>query len=170
MHLYRIEERQTVPADLPNAWDFFSNPANLARITPPDMGFEVTVSPPERIYPGLIISYRVRPLLGIPVEWVTEITHIDAPHYFVDVQRGGPYAFWHHEHQFRAVPGGTEVHDRVSYALPFDPLSRPLHDHLIHPRLRTIFEYRRRALEHIFGPPPPARTTNLEPPTNDAGE
>ena len=106
MHLYRIEERQTVPADLPNAWDFFSSPANLAHITPPDMGFEVTVSPPERIYPGLIISYRVR----------------------------------------------------------------PLHDHLIHPRLRTIFEYRRRALERIFGPPPPARTTNLEPPTNDAEE
>ena len=96
MKTYCIRRHQTLPTDLDQAWRFFSDPANLSLITPPWLNFTITSGVPDAIYPGLIISYRIRPIGGVAVPWVSEITHVQAPHYFVDEQRSGPYRFWHH--------------------------------------------------------------------------
>ncbi|HEX6037094.1 SRPBCC family protein [Longimicrobium sp.] len=149
MKLYTLEREQRLPIPLETAWDFFSDARNLARITPPSMGFEVTSKLPERMYAGMIITYRVRPLLGVPVTWVTEITHVDEGRLFVDEQRFGPYRFWHHQHLFREFPGGVEVGDIVSYALP--PGAGPVRPLLVTPRLESIFDYRREVLTKMFG-------------------
>ena len=152
---YRLEARQTLTTDLDTAWSFFSDPRNLAEITPPDMHFHLTgrlaLETPAAAYPGLMITYRLRPLPGIEVPWATEITQVRAPHYFADEQRLGPYALWHHEHLFRAVERGVEARDIVHWALPLEPLSTPVARLLVVPRLREIFEYRARRLKERFG-------------------
>jgi ligand-binding SRPBCC domain-containing protein len=149
MKLHVLDTRQTLPVTLREAWAFVSDPRNLARITPLSMRFEVTGELPERMYAGMIVTYRVRPLLGIPVRWVTEITHVDERRYFVDEQRFGPYRFWHHQHHFRKVEGGVEMRDKVHYALA--PGGGAVRRFLIAPRLREIFAYRRDVLERTFG-------------------
>jgi len=149
MKLHRLEARQKLPTTLRQAWEFFADARNLARITPPSLGFQVTSELPERMYAGMLVTYRVRPLFGVPVTWVTEITHVDEPHRFVDEQRFGPYRFWHHEHHFRAIDGGVEALDRVHYALR--PGSGPVRRLLVGPRLDEIFAYRRQVLERTFG-------------------
>lgn len=149
MKPYRLHQVQLLPIDINDAWEFFVNPANLPQITPPDLGFRIISELPERMYAGMIVSYTVTPVAGIPVNWLTEITHIDAPHFFVDEQRQGPYRFWHHQHLFHEVDGGTEMTDIVHYGLPFDPVGRLIAP-LIRKRLEGIFAYRRRVLEHRF--------------------
>lgn len=149
MKLHVLEHEIRLPVPIGQAWDFFSDPRNLSRITPPEMKFEVRSPLPERVYAGLIITYRVRPLLKVPVTWVTEITHVNEPHLFVDEQRFGPYRFWHHQHLFREIPGGVVMRDIVHYALP--KRARPVQPFLITPRLQVIFDYRRRVLEEMFG-------------------
>jgi ligand-binding SRPBCC domain-containing protein len=149
MRLHRLERRQRLPIGIEEAWAFFSDPANLAEITPPEMGFEITSPPTERMHAGMIVVYRVRPLARVPVTWVTEITHVEEPNFFVDEQRFGPYRFWHHQHRFLEVAGGVEIGDVVHYALPSGAgLLRPI---LVAPRLDAIFEHRRRVLEARFG-------------------
>jgi ligand-binding SRPBCC domain-containing protein len=150
MKLYLFEARQNLPVSIATAWAFFADAGNLARITPPSLGFEVTSAPQERMYAGMIITYRVRPLFGVPVTWVTEITHVDEPRLFVDEQRFGPYRFWHHQHRFREIEGGVEARDMVHYALP--PGGFAAARLLVAPRLREIFAYRRGVLERTFGP------------------
>jgi ligand-binding SRPBCC domain-containing protein len=142
---------QRLPIERPEAWAFFSDPRNLAAITPPEMGFEITSELPERIDPGLIVTYRVRPVAGVPVTWVTEITAVVEGELFVDNQRVGPYSFWHHQHHFRDVAGGTEARDIVHYALPLGPIGALIDRALVGRRLRTIFEFRRGVLEQRFG-------------------
>ena len=159
MSVHRFEARQLLPIGLDEAWAFFSDPRNLARITPPEMGFEVTSPLPERMHPGLIIGHRVRPLLGIPVTWITEISHLVEGELFVDEQRFGPYHFWQHQHHFRplgdgAAADGVEIGDVVHYALPFGPLGDVLNTLLVRDRVRAIFDYRRGVLEERFGTVP----------------
>jgi ligand-binding SRPBCC domain-containing protein len=149
MKLHLLERTQRLPIGIAEAWDFFSDATNLARITPPEMGFEITSGAPGRMYAGMIVTYRVRPLAGIAVTWVTEITHVDEPRLFVDEQRFGPYRFWHHQHHFREIDGGVEVRDVVHYALP--PGGGMLRGLLVEPRLRQIFDHRSRILEEKFG-------------------
>lgn len=149
--IHLLERKQELATDLETCWEFFSNPGNLAKITPPDLDFQVLGELPGEIYEGLMIEYRVRPLLGIPLPWLTEITYVRRPFYFVDEQRWGPYAVWHHEHEFRKIENGmVEITDRVRYVLPFAPLSEVIHPFLVEPRLRQIFEYRRKVLPEIF--------------------
>ena len=119
-----LREVQRLPISVPEAWSFFSDPRNLPRITPPSLGLEVTSDLPGKMYPGMIVTYRVRPIPGVPVDWVTEITHVREPSLFVDEQRFGPYRFWHHEHHFREVEGGVEMVDLVLYALPLGGIGR----------------------------------------------
>ncbi len=149
MKLHRLDATLKLPVPIGEAWGFFSDARNLARITPPSLGFEVTGPLPGRMYAGMIITYRVRPLLGVPVRWVTEITHVDEPRLFVDEQRFGPYRFWHHQHLFREIPGGVEAADIVHYALP--PGGGAVRRALVAPRLREIFAFRREVLERTFG-------------------
>jgi ligand-binding SRPBCC domain-containing protein len=139
--LHRV---QLVPAALDRTFEFFSRPENLARITPPWLGFRM-VGGDADMREGLRIEYRVRPL-GFPQKWVSEITAYDPPHRFVDEQVEGPYARWHHEHRFRAVDGGTEVTDTVTYALPLGPIGQLAHALLVRRQLESIFEYRKQTL------------------------
>lgn len=147
-----MREVQRLPISLQEAWRFFSDPRNLPRITPPSLGLEVTSDLPGEMYPGMIITYRVRPIPWISVGWVTEITHVRTPSLFVDEQRFGPYRFWHHEHHFREVEGGVEMEDIVHYALPFGTIGRVFGGPLVRRRLEQIFAFRRRFLAGEFGP------------------
>lgn len=151
MRLERLASSCVLPIGLAEAWEFFSDPRNLERITPPSLGIEITSDLPPRMHPGMIVSYVVRPLLGIPVRWVTEITHVREPNLFVDEQRFGPYRFWHHQHHFREVEEGVEAADLVHYALPFGPAGRLLGGGTVRRQLREIFAFRRRFLEETFG-------------------
>jgi ligand-binding SRPBCC domain-containing protein len=151
MMAHRFHSVQRIPGLLPEAWAFFSNPRNLPRITPPWLSFEVLSEPPEKMYPGLLIEYRVRPLWGVPVGWMTEITHLVEPSLFVDEQRFGPYRLWHHQHRFRAIEGGVEMEDEVRYLLPGGAFGRAAQRFLVRDRLEEIFAFRREAVERIFG-------------------
>lgn len=151
MKLFRLDERQRLPISIAEAWSFFSDPNNLSRITPPSLGLEITSDPPDKMYAGMIITYRVTPFLGIPMDWVTEITQVDEPHLFIDEQRSGPYRFWHHQHHFREIDGGVEIRDIVHYALFIGPLGGIINTLIVRNQLREIFAYRRRYLEEKFG-------------------
>jgi ligand-binding SRPBCC domain-containing protein len=150
MKLYRFERCQQVPISRGEAWDFFSDPRNLPLITPPSLGFRITCDLPQRMYPGMIITYSVTPFPLWKVDWVTEITHVDEPRLFIDEQRFGPYAFWHHQHHFRQSNAGTEMCDIVHYALPFGPLGR-IAARTVETQLRGIFDFRREYLQREFG-------------------
>ena len=150
MKTFRLTRRQILPTDLEIAWRFFSDPSNLRLITPPWLDFRITSRVPERIYPGLIITYRIRPLAGIAVPWVSEITHVEPPRFFVDEQRQGPYRFWHHQHRLREEAGGVEKADLVHYGLPGGLIGIGLHAVLIRRKLDEIFRFRYHALRRVF--------------------
>lgn len=144
--VYTLSRRQYIDATPARVWEFVSSPANLSRITPPGMGFDI-ISPVEtRMYEGMIITYRVRPLAGIPVTWVTEITHISEGRYFVDEQRSGPYAIWHHRHFIEPEGNGTVMTDIVTYRPPFGFLGKIANTLIIRQRLKQIFDYREKAM------------------------
>ncbi|MFY7757908.1 MAG: SRPBCC family protein [Flavobacterium stagni] len=151
MKIYTLHAKQFLPITLDEAWDFFSDPMNLNTITPDDMGFKTLSGADRKMYPGQIIQYIVTPLLNIPMKWVTEITHVDHKKFFVDEQRFGPYALWHHKHFFKEVPGGVEMEDIVDYKLPMGILGQLMHPILVKPRLHQIFDYRRKKLIELFG-------------------
>jgi ligand-binding SRPBCC domain-containing protein len=152
MGVYRIYEQITIPSTLEEVWDFVSRPENLKEITPPHMGFHImTPALPEVMYPGMMITYKVSPLLRIGMTWVTEITHVETMRYFVDEQRSGPYALWHHEHHLEPHPDGTLMTDIVTYKLPFGFIGRWGHRLFVKKQLNDIFEFRKKALEHRFG-------------------
>ena len=151
MRIHRFTATQFLPVDLETAWRFFSDPRNLQLITPPWLNLVPTSEVPGEMHPGLVVTYQVKPALGIPVGWVTEITHVVDRQLFVDEQRSGPYRFWHHQHHFREVPGGTEASDILHYALPFGTAGDLLGARLVRRRVGEIFEYRRGALVARFG-------------------
>jgi len=152
MKIYQLKAFQKLPINIIEAWEFFSNPNNLSVITPEWLNFKVTSKLPDKMYPGMIISYKVHPVLRIPNTWVTEITHVKEPFYFVDEQRFGPYKLWHHQHHFKEIENGVEMSDIVTYALPFDPLSRTINSLLVEKKVKEIFKYREKKLEEIFKP------------------
>jgi ligand-binding SRPBCC domain-containing protein len=151
MKIYTLKSKQKLPITLDQAWDFFSDPMNLNTITPDDMGFKTLSGADRKMYPGQVIQYIVTPLLGIPMKWVTEITHVIDKEYFVDEQRFGPYALWHHKHFFKEIPGGVEMEDIVDYKLPMGVLGELMHPVLVRPRLEQIFAYRTKKLVELFG-------------------
>ena len=144
--------KQRLPIDIATAWDFFSSPYNLKEITPPHLHFRIrTNSDSEKMFAGQIITYTVSPLLGIPLFWMTEITHVAHHHYFVDEQRFGPYALWHHKHFFTQLPGGIEMTDYIDYKLPGGCIGTIAHKLWIRKQIEEIFAYRYQALEQRFG-------------------
>lgn len=150
MPIYTLARTQIVEMSLERCWAFFSDPRNLAQITPPTLGFRVRSDLPAEIYPGLMIRYRVSPVLGIPMTWLTEITRVERPTHFVDEQRVGPYRVWHHEHFFRALDAmRTEVRDLVHYVPPLGPFGAILNRLLVRPQLERIFDFRTRQLEKM---------------------
>lgn len=151
MHVYRLQQTQMLPISQDTAWDFLCRPEHLEELTPPGVGLTVTSDLPDRIYPGLIITYRLNLYSMFSFNWVTEITQAERLSYFVDEQRSGPYRFWHHEHRLRPVEGGVEMSDVVHYALPFGLLGRMVHAAIVRNQLNTIFDYRREVLSARFG-------------------
>lgn len=149
----KLEYHQDLPISQAEAWDVFSRPDNLARITPANLGFEVTCALPERMYAGMIVTYRVRPLFGVAIPWLTEITHVREPELFVDEQRSGPYRIWHHQHIFTPIDGGVRMTDRVHYQVPCGLFGYWLLGGVVRRRLEEIFSYRRRTLFKMFGLP-----------------
>lgn len=149
--MHTIRRTQKIPITEEQAWDFFSSPENLPIITPPGMGFIIRSEIPAVMYEGLFIHYTVKPLFNIPVHWVTEITHIRKPFFFVDKQRKGPYRVWHHQHLFTPVAGGVEMTDIVDYQIPFGAIGKLLHALIIRKKIISIFEYRRKKLIELFG-------------------
>lgn len=151
MNLYTLHKKQKLPISLEQAWEFLSNPANLKIITPDYMGFHILSGADRPMFPGQIIQYIVTPVLGIKTKWVTEITHVKDLDYFVDEQRFGPYALWHHKHFIKEIDGGIEMEDLIHYKLPFGILGQLVHPILVKPKLEEIFNYRTKKLEELFG-------------------
>ncbi len=153
MGFYKLSTVQKLPISLEEAWDYFSSPFNLQKITPPYMGFQITSeqTPETKMYQGMIITYKVSPVLGIKLNWMTEITHVEDKKFFVDEQRFGPYALWHHQHHFKEIEGGVEMRDIVNYKLPFGILGDIAHVIFVKAQLKAIFDYRYKKLEEVFG-------------------
>lgn len=148
--MYILERRQRLTTSIEAAWDFLQNPANLDRITPPDLRFSIVSEVPAVMYNGLIVVYRIAiPLLGTHT-WVTEIKHICTGHSFVDEQRLGPYRFWYHYHEIRPVAGGVQMLDRITYQPPFGLLGNLLHPLYIRKTLERIFDFRQKQLDLIL--------------------
>ena len=152
MSLHSLSTVQKLPISIEEAWTFFSSPKNLKVITPDYMGFKITSDLGDgKMYSGQIISYIVTPVLNIPMEWVTEISHVSEPHYFVDEQRFGPYAFWHLKHFFKEIEGGVEMTDTVHYKVPLGPIGDVVNALFVKNKLKEIFDYRYQKLESLFG-------------------
>jgi len=152
MPVYNLHQTLTIPSTIDKVWDFISSPGNLKKITPEYMGFDVaTKNLPEKMYPGMIISYKVSPFLGIKMTWVTEITQVSELKYFVDEQRVGPYKMWHHQHFIEPVEGGVLMTDIVDYQPPLGFLGAIANQLVIKSQLNEIFSYRTRQLEAYFG-------------------
>ena len=151
MKIYHLKRTQFLPITLQEAWDFFSTPKNLEKITPAHMKFKVLyISGGEKTYAGQIIRYKVAVLPGISVNWMTEITQVNEPYLFVDEQRFGPYALWHHQHHFREVEGGVEMTDELNYAIPYGILGRLANSIFVEREVNTIFEHRFKILGQFF--------------------
>lgn len=151
MGFYQFKRLQVVNADLDTLWEFIANPANLKKITPDYMGFEIiSDSPTEKMYEGMIIAYKVTPLMGIKTTWVTEITKVKERQFFVDEQRMGPYKMWHHEHHIEESAAGVLMTDIVSYQPPFGILGNLANKMIIKKKLNEIFEYRKKVLDEMF--------------------
>jgi ligand-binding SRPBCC domain-containing protein len=154
---YALKFVQRVPCSIEDAWQFFSDPANLVKITPSAFDFKMTSKyHGEKMYPGQIIEYTVKPVLGIPLYWMTEITHVEHLQFFVDEQRYGPYAFWHHQHLFKQIEGGVEMTDIVHYKIPFWFLGDIANAIVVKKKLENVFGYRYDQITMIFGAMPPA--------------
>ena len=163
MAAHSIKTVQKIPVSLEKAWEFFSNPANLQAITPGDMGFKIiSRHHGEKMYAGQIIEYTVKPVMGIPVYWMTEITQVKDKEYFIDEQRFGPYGMWHHQHHFREIDGGVEMTDIVHYKNPLWFLGKLANVLFVKNKLKGIFTYRFQKVEELFGKWPGDNSTQVE--------
>jgi len=158
--VHHLERRLVVPRPLDQVFPFFAEPRNLARITPPWLGFRIATGGDLTMRRGLEISYRIRPL-GIPQRWTSRISVWDPPRRFVDEQLRGPYRKWHHLHEFLEVTGGTEIRDEVTYELPFGPCGRVAHRLLVRRQLESIFHYRERVVRELLGVPAACRPIDV---------
>ena len=152
MKIYTLHKKQNLPISIEEAWDFLSSPKNLKTITPDYMSFDILSGADKEMYPGQIIQYIVTPILGIKTKWVTEITHVKDRSYFVDEQRFGPYALWHHKHFIKSISGGVEMEDIIDYKIPLGWVGQMVHPIIVKPKLEEIFNYREQKLIELFGP------------------
>ena len=148
MKEYVIERSVWVARPVSQVFPFFAAAENLERLTPPELGFRIRSRLPIEMRKGALIDYTIK-LYGIPMKWQTGITEWNPPYSFEDTQFAGPYAKWVHTHGFVSDRGGTTIHDRVVYALPFGPLGRLVHP-LIRRQLRGIFGFREAFLDREF--------------------
>ncbi|MCH8535088.1 MAG: SRPBCC family protein [Flavobacteriaceae bacterium] len=150
MKIYEFRAKQQLPITQQEAWDFLSSPNNLQKIMPSNMGFQIISGADQKMYAGQIIKYKVTPLPGFKTQWVTEITQVSEPDYFVDIQLDGPYKLWHHTHLIHPADEGVVIEDIVHYSVPFGILGRILHPLLIRPKLEEIFANRVEKMNQLF--------------------
>ena len=149
--IYQLKREQFLRSNIDDVWDFASSPRNLKKITPKEMDFNITSNPlPDKMYPGMIITYKVSPILNIRTTWVTEITQIEEKKYFVDEQRVGPYEMWHHQHFFEKLKDGVMMRDIITYKLPFHVLGSVVHSLFVKRKLESIFDFRFKKMDEIF--------------------
>ncbi len=150
--VYSFKTVQKIPIGLDKAWDFFSDPGNLQEITPGNLGFKIiSKHHGDKMYAGQVIEYQVSPVLGIPLYWMTEITHVEDRKYFVDEQRYGPYSMWHHQHHFKVIEGGVEMTDIVHYKLPLWFFGDMANSLFVKKQLQRIFDHRFKKVGEMFG-------------------
>ena len=148
---YQLHKEQKLNAKISDVWNFAVSPKNLQRITPDKMGFEITSeNSEEKIYPGMIITYKVSPILNIKMNWVTEITQVKENKFFIDEQRLGPYKMWHHQHIFIDNDDHVLMKDIVTYIPPFGLLGDMANKLFIKRQLNEIFNYRFVEMNKIF--------------------
>jgi len=149
--IHYLHREQIIPAPLEDVWNYFCDPRNLNKITPPDMNFEIVRGGDVKMYEGQIIEYRVEFIRGIRSLWLTEIAHLKDGQYFVDEQRVGPYRFWYHEHIFEVHSSGTKMTDHVTYKVPLGMLGDLMNTVWISRRLRNVFDFRRKKIIEVYG-------------------
>lgn len=148
---HELYREQQLNCDLQTAWDFFSSPMNLSKITPKDMEFNVlSEQKTNKIFEGMIIDYTVSPLFGIPLKWQTKIIQVEPQQSFTDFQQKGPYKYWKHFHEFIPNEKGILMKDTVEYELPFGVLGNVVHSLLVKKKLNRIFDYRHQVLKQLF--------------------
>jgi len=161
--VHSLKTVQNIPSTIENVWSFFSDPANLLAITPPFLNLKVTNEVfGKEAYAGQVITYTVKPVLGIPVSWMTEIKQVVPFQMFIDEQRKGPYKLWHHQHHFKPIEGGVEMTDIVHYRLPLSFLGSIVHGPLVKPKLMEIFSYRFQKVNELFGAWPGGQAMDVE--------
>lgn len=149
--LHQLQTTQFIKSDIATVWEFMSSPKNLATITPSYMQFEILSDlGDQKMYAGQIIEYFVRPVLGIKMHWVTEITQVKENEYFVDEQRFGPYAFWHHKHFLKETKGGVEMYDLIHYQLPLGLIGKIGNSLFVKKQVQEVFDYRYQVIEKKF--------------------
>lgn len=151
MKVYTLKTVQNLKISIDEAWSFFSDPNNLKKITPNHLGFHITNDIPDKMHPGMLITYKLSPIKGFPVTWVTEITQVSEPNYFIDNQRFGPYSMWHHQHFFKEIEGGVEMIDLIHYVVPFGILGQIANSLFVRRQLNGIFAHRKKVLKELFG-------------------
>ena len=151
MKIFKLKYSQKLPISLNEAWDFLSSPKNLELITPRHMDFNITDWDEKKAYPGQIIQYTVKPLLGVKINWVTEITQVKDKEFFIDEQRFGPYSFWHHKHFLKEIENGILIEDVIHYKIPLGQIGVLVNFLFINSKLNSIFKYRKQELIKIFG-------------------
>lgn len=151
-NIFTLNSKQKIDVSVEKAWEFFSSPDNLEKLTPSEMNFQVTSGKTEKAYPGQIISYKVSVIRGVRLNWVTEITQVKKDHFFIDEQRFGPYLMWHHEHFFEAIDDNScWIIDKVTYKLPLGFLGKIAHVLFVKNQLKEIFDYRTLRVKELFG-------------------
>ncbi len=145
-----FQRQQLIPTTIHDAWGFISDPRNLSRITPLSLDFKIISQVPLRVHEGLTIEYRVKPLFGIPVQWVSVIKDVHEPYSFVDEQLKGPYASWQHTHVLKECEGGVMMEDVIKYAPPGDRIFPFINGCLVVPQLNKIFDFRAKILKELF--------------------
>jgi ligand-binding SRPBCC domain-containing protein len=147
--IYHLERDTFIPGAQQEVFSFFSDARNLERLTPGFLGFEIMTPMPMEMKAGALIDYRLK-LFGVPLRWRTRIDEFEPISHFVDVQLSGPYRLWRHRHEFRTVPGGTQMRDQVDYELPFGPIGTVARTLFVRSTLDRIFDYRSSVIQDLF--------------------
>ncbi|HQY21494.1 MAG TPA: SRPBCC family protein [Ignavibacteria bacterium] len=148
--MFELKREQLIHSDLKTVWTFFSSPINLSEITPPELDFRIITETEDTVYEGMEIEYRVKPVLGIPVKWISLIKDVDVPFAFTDEQLTGPYKVWIHKHEFSETNNGVLVKDHIQYQLPFGSLGTYLEKIIVRKKLTEIFNFRSKIIKNIF--------------------
>ena len=151
MKIHQLHKSINLPIKKEEAWDFLSDPKNLQKLMPSDMGFDIVSGAEKQVYAGQLIEYDVVPFKGFKTRWVTEITQVQKPDYFVDIQLYGPYKLWHHKHFIHEIKNGVRIEDIVHYRLPFGFIGNMMHSAVVKPKLESIFKTRTEKMHELFG-------------------